>query len=140
MDTPVNDPLSDRLAIVRLALPDQTSAAGPTNQTSKDLIASKAPNPLSLAVVLCGHAWAAAHTLDVKLQGSNDAFTTPVDLVTFTQMTNTNFATPQKANVPNRYKAYRLVTTSTGAFSSVTLITSCYLVGTNLRNTPYTDL
>lgn len=134
--SPVSDPLTDRISITQLPLPNQTAAAGPTNQTAKDLIASNAPNPGSLAVILTGLFWTAAHTLDVKLQGSNDGFTTPVDLVTFTQLTNANVGTPQRANIPKAYKSYRLVTTSVGAFSSVTLVASCVLVGTNFRATP----
>lgn len=138
MASPVSDPLSDRLSLASLHI--GAVAAGVT--TSAELVMGGAgPMPLSQAAILKGTSGAASHTLDVKIQGrqlSTDAWT---DLITFTQLTNGNFSTAQRVNLPLHFSRFQIIWTAIGAFgSSQVLGAACVFAGTDLYHAPYTPV
>lgn len=134
---PTSDPLVDKLSLTELAKFAPTTATTTTGSTKN--LGGAGPMPLSVAAILCGAVIAASHTLDVVVYGSNDNFTSETACGTFAQLTNANAATPQRLNIATRYQYYRAKAVSAGAFgSSEILRATVVLVGTDLRNVPFT--
>lgn len=132
MQTPSLDALADKLAISVLTSAGRVAAVAGVAQTEKVVAAM----PLSVAAILTVPSCTAGKTLDLKIQGrrlSTDAW---VDLATFTQVTNANFTTPQRVNLPS-YPRYRTFDTVAGsAFNGTTDVVAydVVLVGTDCAN------
>lgn len=135
---PTTDALVDKLSLTELKTFAAASATTTTG-TAKDL-GGLGPMPLSLAALLGGMVIAAAHTLDITIEGSNDNFNTAgVVVATFSQATNANQATAQRRSLSGAYRYYRAKAVSAGAFGSGEILRATVaLVGTDMRNVPYT--
>jgi hypothetical protein len=119
----------------------QTSSAnsgGSVNGTVRDLGASK-PRSIGLLVHVA-RMDGATKTVDCKLQGATDlAFTTPVDLVSATQMTAVGL---QRLNAnTDIYRFVRAVYNVAGTFGANEVVTlAATLIATDAANQPVTQV
>lgn len=132
----VKDVLHGLLAVTPLMATNFNSATT-TNGTEKNV----ASFPNAAAAILSTIVCPAAHTLTVTVEGRDEAADAWATAATFAQVTNANFATPQRVNIERPYKRYRTVSVTTGAFgANVFISTVVTLVGTNIHNAPITQV
>lgn len=131
-----SDALDGLLAITPLSVAARNAAAS-TNGADKVMSSM----PMAVAAILSVSACPAAHTLTVSVEGRNLSTDGYTSVATFTQVTNANFATPQRRNIAQPFKRYRGVDVTTGAFGAGVFVSfALILVGTRVKFAPITQV
>lgn len=126
----VGDASHGLLAITPLLKATLTSAATATG--SEITVASM---PKAVTMVLLPISMTAAHTLDVLVEGYNNATEGWVTVATFAQVLSASL-TVKRVDVLAPKKKYRVTHTGGGAFGGGTVVFAVLLVGTNVGVAP----